>query len=280
MAEHASRALWTRLISGVALAAVALAAVAGGTPWLELMVVTVGLLMSREWAELCLAGAGRLALWRPRPSVPGVALVLITAAALGVLASGRHAEAIAIAVGGGALTAVLAPRLAVLDRLILAAGLPYVVVPAAAILWIGADADHGVLSLLWLLLTVWATDSGGYAGGKLIGGPRLVPAVSPNKTWAGFAAGIALAVIAGAVLAAAAGAGIGRVAAASAAVGLVAQGGDLLESLVKRHFEVKDSGTIIPGHGGLFDRLDGLLAAAPVVAVAFLMAGGASVLWR
>jgi phosphatidate cytidylyltransferase len=149
----------------------------------------------------------------------------------------------------------------------LAAGLPYIVVPSAALLWLRHDPALGRELVLWLMATVWAADTGAYAAGRLVGGPRLAPSVSPGKTWAGLAGGIASA--AGVGVAAALLMSVEApfaLAAAGAAVGLVAQGGDLLESWVKRRLGVKDASRLIPGHGGLFDRVDGLLAAAVALA--------------
>jgi phosphatidate cytidylyltransferase len=148
-------------------------------------------------------------------------------------------------------------------------------------LWLAEDPDYGRITLFWLLGVVWATDCGAYVAGRVIGGPLLAPIISPRKTWAGVAGGLvsAAAIGAGAAIWAKVGEPAGLIF-ASVALSIAAQGGDLLESAVKRHFEVKDSGAIIPGHGGLFDRLDGLLAAAPVLAAAYLVAGGGEFLWR
>jgi phosphatidate cytidylyltransferase len=158
--------------------------------------------------------------------------------------------------------------------------LPYIVVPAAALLWI-SSAPQGRLTLLWLLVVVWATDIGGYAAGKLIGGPRLAPRISPGKTWAGFAGATVLAAGAGAAFVVVVpDVSALRLVLAAVGLSLAAQGGDLLESAVKRHFALKDSGTIIPGHGGVLDRLDGLLAAAPLLAVLTAVSGNPGFLWR
>ena len=128
---------------------------------------------------------------------------------------------------------------------------------------------------MWLALTVWTTDMAAFACGKVVGGPRLMPAISPAKTWAGFIGGLIGAIAVSAALlayfgieAAAAGAALGL------AVGLVAQGGDLLESALKRRFGVKDTGALIPGHGGVLDRLDAMMTAAPFVAAIVWLNGG------
>ncbi len=120
-----------------------------------------------------------------------------------------------------------------------------------------------LLALLFVLVVVWCSDIGAYLAGRLIGGRRLAPALSPGKTWSGAAGGL-VAAVAGGML-------VMRAsvwwAAAAAMLGVASQLGDLGESAVKRHYGVKDSGRLIPGHGGLLDRLDGLLAAAVLSAV-------------
>lgn len=128
-------------------------------------------------------------------------------------------------------------------------------------------------NVLFVMVVVWAGDIGAYLAGRLIGGPRLAPRVSPGKTWSGAAGGTLSAVVAGLIL------GHGAPA-AELALGLsvVAQAGDLLESWVKRRVGAKDSGHIIPGHGGLLDRLDGVLAAAPA-ACAWSLLSGPGPLW-
>jgi phosphatidate cytidylyltransferase len=268
-----------RLISGTVLAIAALAAVYAGGVWFAGLVVAGLVLMIREWPELCLAGGGARQLWRPRPPLAAAGFVVIALIALVLLLTGRIPAAVALAVAGAPVVALLAGG-GVRDRLLLGCGLPYIVVPAAALLWI-SSAPQGRLTLLWLLVVVWATDIGGYAAGKLIGGPRLAPRISPGKTWAGFAGATVLAAGAGAAFVVVVpDVSALRLVLAAVGLSLAAQGGDLLESAVKRHFALKDSGTIIPGHGGVLDRLDGLLAAAPLLAVLTAVSGNPGFLWR
>jgi len=148
-------------------------------------------------------------------------------------------------------------------------GLIYIVAPCWSLLYLRSDPAMGLETVFWLLAVVWCTDTFAFVFGRLIGGPKLAPRISPNKTWSGFWGGIVSAGFVGLATAMAlekesyvALTGL------SAAIGAVSQGGDLVESLVKRHFGVKDTSAIIPGHGGLFDRVDGLLVAA--VAAAFI----------
>jgi phosphatidate cytidylyltransferase len=171
-------------------------------------------------------------------------------------------------------------------RLIVPLGLPYVGLCAVAMIWLRADPTTGRANLMVLLLLIWASDIGAYLVGRTLGGPLLAPSISPGKTWSGAVGGLAAAVVVGVVSA-----GLlqpsgtpppsfGRVACLAAGLGIIAQAGDLLESRIKRHFGVKDSGHLIPGHGGLLDRLDAVLTAAPVAAVLALVAGPGVVLWQ
>ena len=152
----------------------------------------------------------------------------------------------------------------------------YIAVPCWALLQLRAD---GAATLFWLWAVVWSADTGAFVFGRLIGGAKLAPVISPNKTWAGLLGGIGTAAMAGAATALILGFdGVLALAGWSAAVGAVSQAGDLVESWVKRHFGVKDTGTILPGHGGLFDRVDGLLAAAVTVVVVIETVGKGSFL--
>jgi phosphatidate cytidylyltransferase len=140
-------------------------------------------------------------------------------------------------------------------------------VPLIAMLTLRANPQFGFEGLFFLFAIVWLTDIGAYIAGRTVGGPRLAPAISPGKTWAGALGGLLLAVAGGYW-----GAGfmanpppLGAIALAIC-LSLATQCGDLFESWVKRRFGKKDSGTIVPGHGGILDRIDGLLFAAPVMA--------------
>ncbi len=160
-----------------------------------------------------------------------------------------------------------------------AIGLVYIAVPCIAILWL--RAAFGWQTIFWLFAVVWATDIGAYFAGLGFGGPRLAPRISPHKTWSGLVGGVVCAAAVGAATAVLLGLPhLPRLAFLSALLALVAQAGDLWESMVKRRFHAKDSGTLIPGHGGLLDRLDGLMAAAPAVAAATLIGGESVLAWR
>jgi phosphatidate cytidylyltransferase len=157
----------------------------------------------------------------------------------------------------------------------IALGAVYAGAMLAAPLVIRADAALGFVAMVFLFAVVWATDVAAYFAGRLVGGPKLWPAISPKKTWSGAIAGAVAAVAAGLSVAAVAGTGHhGAIAAVSFALSVVAQLGDLFESALKRRFGAKDASHAIPGHGGLMDRLDGFLTASVAAAVVGVARGG------
>lgn len=158
-------------------------------------------------------------------------------------------------------------------------GVPYAGFGGLALLWLRGQ-PAGLLDTVFLVVIVWGTDIGAYLAGRLLGGPKLAPRISPGKTWAGSVGGLLIAASCGALLASAVGGGWPAAFAAGALLSFVAQAGDLLESAIKRKLGVKDSGRTIPGHGGLFDRLDGFLAAAPVAVLLALCAQRGVALWQ
>jgi phosphatidate cytidylyltransferase len=164
----------------------------------------------------------------------------------------------------------------------LAFGIPYIGLGAVALIWLRQPPVSGGANVIVLLLIVWASDIGAYMVGRAIGGPRLAPTISPGKTWSGAIGGLAAAAATG--LAASAVLGNAPISwrpiGFAVLIGILGQCGDLLESQMKRHFGVKDSGHIIPGHGGLLDRLDAVLTAAPAAALLALIVGPGVVLWE
>lgn len=210
--------LKTRVVSGAALAAVALLGLWQGGWLFTLLILVATMLMVNEWNNL--TGGREKLFWR-------------------------------------------------------IAGLLYVAVPCASIIWLrgvgfGSDTHAGARLVLYVLLVVCATDIGAFFAGKRIGGPKLAPAISPGKTWAGLAGGVVASAIVGGCSALLftpyppsfiAGMDMGIV------LSIVAQAGDLFESWLKRRAGAKDSGNLIPGHGGLLDRVDGLIFTTPLFAV-------------
>ena len=162
-------------------------------------------------------------------------------------------------------------------RWLVAGGL-YVGMAVLAIAWLRTLDSNGEL-IVWLFFCVWATDVGGYFFGKGIGGPKLAPTISPKKTWAGFFGGVFLAVVAALLFSTLFGwdRSLLFLSGAGVCVSVMAQIGDLFESLIKRRFGAKDSGDLIPGHGGVLDRVDGLVFAAPATAIAIGMQSWAQI---
>lgn len=165
-------------------------------------------------------------------------------------------------------------------RWIVLAGL-YLIVPAVGFLWI-RSLDGGMALAFWLLVIVWATDIASYAAGQIIKGPQIAPRSSPNKTWSGFLGGLCAGVLAGTGLGlyifvpgGSVHFGTGVMIVLAFGLALATQAGDIAESWLKRRFDVKDSGGLIPGHGGVLDRLDGFLFAAIVLTVTMIALVGA-----
>jgi phosphatidate cytidylyltransferase len=257
--------LGRRTLSAALLAPVALLCIWFGGPAYAALLALAAAGLSLEWVWLCGASSAR---W------PGLAVpILVVAAAL--IAPGYARVAVGLLLIGFGLVWGLCrePMLAV--------GTAYIGFPAVALVWLRlGTGEAGRGNLLFLVLVVWASDIGAYVTGRLLGGPKLAPALSPGKTWSGAIGGLICAMAAGLAAAALLGTGPSLTAALIGGIlGIATQAGDLLESGIKRHFGVKDSGRLIPGHGGLLDRLDGLLAAASVAALAVLI-GREGVLWQ
>ncbi len=163
---------------------------------------------------------------------------------------------------------------------LLAGGL-YLLIGAWSLHWLRGDSVAGLVNVLFLLVVVWSSDIGAYIFGRLLGGPKLAPAISPGKTWSGALGGLVCAMAIGLLVTHLAAPGpLSHALLVAATLSVAAQLGDLLESALKRRFGVKDSSRLIPGHGGVFDRLDGVLAAAPVAALLALARGPGVELWR
>jgi phosphatidate cytidylyltransferase len=155
-----------------------------------------------------------------------------------------------------------------------AAGILYAAVTAIAPVVLRGSVDFGFVAIVFLFAVVWTTDIAGYVVGRLVGGAKLWPAVSPKKTWSGAIGGIIGAVIAGSAVVHFSGIPVGAVIVLAAVLSIASQGGDLFESAIKRRFGVKDASHILPGHGGVMDRLDGFIVAALVAALIGLARGG------
>jgi phosphatidate cytidylyltransferase len=166
--------------------------------------------------------------------------------------------------------------------ILLIGGTLWIVAAGAGLVWVRDDPLVGRANLLFLMLLIWASDIGAYLVGRLVGGPKLAPRISPGKTWSGAVGGIGAAILVawGAEWALPTGGGAVWFTSMAVVLCVVGQIGDLAESGAKRHFGVKDSGSLIPGHGGLLDRLDALLAVAPFAALLALGLGRGVLFWK
>ena len=259
--EKPSRNLVMRVIVAAVLAPLAIGiAYVGGVFWIALVTLAViGLYV--EW--LMVIGLAR--------EMRVVACGIVALAIAGVcLAMGRIEIALVILGIGLLATPLIAPE----RRNWVAAGFLYAAAAQTASILVRFDAAKGFVALMFVLLVVWVTDSGGYFAGRGIGGPKLWPRVSPKKTWAGAIGGFAAGLIVAACFAALDLGRTGPLLLLGGMLSIVSQLGDLFESAVKRRFGVKDSSHVIPGHGGLLDRLDGFVAAIVVAAIFGLLRAG------
>ena len=262
----------TRPLFGIMLGAVALGVVWSGPKFVAIFVGAGFILAAIEWHRC--VGQGQF----DRTEVAITALTVLLAEATYLYTEKFWAGFAMVAIGAAAAFAWAISKGATYP-LWRALGAPYLAIPALCLVAL-SGGQHGVLTLSGMLIIVWFTDTGALIFGNLIGGPRLAPRISPGKTWAG--------TIGGSVLGAAVFAFCVHIIPGSPILtallfgflfSFVAHGGDLLESFVKRRFGVKDSGAVIPGHGGILDRIDSTLAAAPVMAFIVFVAQFNPVFW-
>jgi phosphatidate cytidylyltransferase len=255
MAKPVRSELVLRINSALVMVGLTLALTYAGTQTFAVLILFATGLMSWEWARV----------------VRGVGVDAIFALQTGaIIAAGyctlKNYPMLSIAIIAAATW--MAFRLHKLSRLPSdpwwsAAGVYYAGFPAIALIAIRQDPEYGFHAILYLFLVVWSADTGAFFIGRLVGGPKLAPKISPNKTWSGFIGGALFASVAGMLFAWWFGhTSIPTVAGLSIALAVISQGGDLGESFLKRFFGVKDSSGLIPGHGGVLDRLDGLVFAA------------------
>ncbi len=264
-----------RLVSAAILLPLAAVAVWLGPPYWDILVGAIAVVMAWEWSGMCTFGQppSRPAAFGAPPA--GAASMLAMALAVGAAAGQAYRLSLLLLVLGAALSSLLGMRSPGRRGAWQGFGTLYVGLPSIAIIWLRAQAPGGLATMVWVLALAIAVDTGAYAAGRSIGGPKLAPRISPNKTWAGLLGGVAAGMVVGLAAALWLGApSVWPLVLASALLGIVEQAGDLMESGFKRYFGVKDSGRLIPGHGGFLDRVDGLLAVALAVALAQSLGGG------
>jgi phosphatidate cytidylyltransferase len=247
---HADKLL-IRVASGAALGGLGVAAAVAGGPWLAAAAAAAVTAMSFEWVRMSEPAPRRLA-W----AIAALgALAGVMAASWGRFDLALAALALAAAASFVRRAGGLTPRAQA------AFGVAYVGLAPAALVAIRGEPSLGLVAVLGLFTVIWAADIAAYFGGRFIGGPRLAPSLSPRKTWAGVICGALAAGVAGSAFGAQIGASVIGWALAGFGLGVIGLAGDLFESLCKRRFGVKDASGLIPGHGGVLDRLDSLIFA-------------------
>ncbi len=264
------RDLRKRLLTAALLLPAAIACIWLGAHWFNALLALCVAGLAWEWVRMC-GGSTR--------AVPGMLVPLSVLGGGGLATLGLPLLGLGLLGVGAAAAWRLAGRL---PPIFLAAGVLYIGLAGVSLIELRHDNAAGRENVLFLFAVVWASDSAAYVAGRLLGGPKLAPRISPGKTWSGAAGGLLGAMAVG-VLAAWWMEPVGsevKAALVAGALGVVSQAGDLLESWIKRRFGVKDSSALIPGHGGLLDRLDGVLAAAPAAALLGVWIGWGEHLWR
>lgn len=242
-----------RILSALVLLPLPILALYYETPWFELLCAVALTAMGWEWEKLVLK----------RFTVLGMLIAVTGVACVFMLDDAPEVAWTLPAVMTAALYAAVKKENTEHQKLF-AFGMAYSVYPMVALTYM--LQNYGFVCTIWLIGTVWAMDTGAYAFGKTIGGPKLCPKISPKKTWAGLIGGMATAAVWGFACAKLDSLqNYAFVMIVSAILAAVSQGGDLFESWIKRYLGVKDSGNLIPGHGGIFDRTDALLAVTPIV---------------
>jgi phosphatidate cytidylyltransferase len=261
VAEQGSRNLVMRVIVALVLAPLSIAiAYAGGWLWTVLVTLAaIGLYV--EWLTIIGAAGER------RVVASGVAALAIAGLCLATGQIDASLVALALGLAGVAMLSSAQP-------IWTGGGFFYAAAAQVASVLVRFDQVYGFVALILILLVVWATDIGGYFAGRGIGGPKLWPRVSPRKTWAGAIGGFVASLLVASGFAALGQGKTVPLLLLGAALSIVSQLGDLFESAVKRRFGVKDSSHIIPGHGGLLDRLDGFVAAVVMAAIFGFLRGG------
>jgi phosphatidate cytidylyltransferase len=256
--------LQVRILSAVILAAIAIVATWIGGASFRLLIAIGGMIVFWEWQTITgYDKYGILEMAAPGAMVAAAFMVTAGFPALQSIVPATFAMFFAIAAVARRNVPYWFP-----------AGVPYALLPMLGLAALRGESSTGLAAIIFLFSIVWATDIFAYFGGRTFGGAKLAPAISPGKTRSGAACGALAGVMAGVVAAAIAGSdNLIWLAVLALVLSIASQAGDLFESFVKRRFGVKDSGTILPGHGGLMDRVDGLIGATVVLYLICVLSG-------
>lgn len=269
MAKTELTSLHKRILTSLVMIPVVVGALMSGHPYIDVMVFAVGALLSWEWSAMI-----------PNKKQSVFAVCYLFATGCSLLVFNRWLLFFIIAV-----TSALVYFKANSEKFrgLLTLGVPYISIGIGSLFWIyylfdafgSIPGEKGSFVMtLWFLLMVWGVDIGGYIVGSSLKGPKLAPKISPNKTWSGLIGGVILSIAVSFIYMFAVKNIFSlpmplseqlKFAQLGAFIAVVAQVGDLIESAIKRHLGIKDSSTLIPGHGGIFDRIDGLIFSAPIV---------------
>jgi phosphatidate cytidylyltransferase len=251
-----------RIVSGAALALTAFAFAYAGTASFAVLVDTVAVFVAWEWGRIVRGVGADLAFYVHAAA----SLLSISLAAAGYAALGVAVLVIA--------AIILVPLVFGRGARLSALGVFYSGLPALALIWMRSSESYGLAAVLFIFAVVWSSDIAAYAAGRMIGGAKLWPSVSPNKTWAGLIGALCAGAIAGLLAALMlSDASIARLVVLGLVLSFIAQAGDLGESALKRVFGRKDASDLIPGHGGFMDRMDSIVAVATAAALFALAVG-------
>ena len=258
--------LFLRIVSALILAPIVLAAICYGDMAYEVLMAVMGALMAWEWSKM----------------LSGKSYVSVSLTLMACMIAFLTKEIDPVWLLGVIAFFALFLYFKTGRNLLLSFGAFYIGLPLLSMMYIAYFSDSGDLHysyeyILWVLFVVWATDVGGYIVGKSIGGPKLCPKISPNKTWAGLLGGMLFSAVITYLFVVTlnhyydATLSMKYFVLSSVVLAFISQAGDIFESKIKRYLNIKDSSNLIPGHGGIFDRIDGLLFAAPAVALVILL---------
>jgi len=259
--------LQKRVLTSLVMIPLVIGALRCGHPYVDILVYLVGVMLSWEWSSMV-----------PNKRANVYAVCYAFALGCSLIVFNRAVFFLALA----AITIFIYWKAKDEEhRYLITLGAPYISIGVGALYWMYYLFDSfgsfpgekgSFIMTLWFILMVWSVDIGGYAIGPIFKGPKLAPKISPHKTWSGLFGGVILAIAASLIFYWCVSFSIPlppgeqfKYAQFGAFVAIIAQIGDLVESAIKRHLNIKDSSALIPGHGGVFDRIDGLIFAAPII---------------